>query len=644
MSRFYIQLKRTLLLSSMIAAASPALSFTISDGETVTATQTLSVDGETGLIISGGIIDASGTAQRKAVSITADNVTVTNNGSLICRKKVDCIAIGNQSNITVINNGSITVSQENGDGVAQNSGSNFTFINNGNITTSGSTAETVINFGDNGSITNNGTLETTGSTQNVFTEGDGDRVTNNGTITASANNASAIIVGKNAGSGVNPTITNNNIIRVTGSGSVGILLVNASGTTINNSGFISGEQSATAAIDGSDNAETLNLLSGSQIIGTIDLDAGTDTVNISGANNSSTLTLTDVETINIINGNGLLVGDVVTMVDPTGQSVSSAVLSDTTFAVHNVVNQRLSHHEALKPIQVATSELTSGMVFQERAPQIWGSMLGTMRERDLEGIALAYEHNYVGFSGGYEVSFHKARIGLLGGFVNSKVKTTGDKFGRARSVDTDSDSFFVGAYSQYFLGRINLTTILMAGYEEHENDRAVVDNINGFETAQAEFSSFFISPSLTLSSAYSIGERIELRPSVTLAYSGGWYEDYAESGTTRSDLVVDDRNVHALTGQVQLAAAYPFFEKGGVEFRTGTKARYSDDADIDLSLAGTDFRIPNASDDSVYGGYVGINAQITIANRMNLVADFEHGRASGGEKNITAFLKLQAAF
>ena len=290
MSIFYIQLKRTLLLSSMIAAASPALSFTISDGETVTATQTLSVDGETGLIISGGIIDASGTAQRKAVSITADNVTVTNNGSLICRKKVDCVAIGNQSNITVINNGSITVSQENGDGVAQNSGSNFTFINNGNITTSCSTAETEINFGDNGSITNNGTLETTGSTQNVFTEGDGDRVTNNGTITASANKASAIIVGKNAGSGVNPTITNNNIIRVTGSGSVGILLVNASGTTINNSGFISGEQSATAALDGCDNAETLNLLSGSQIIGTIDLDAGTDTVNISGANNSSTLT------------------------------------------------------------------------------------------------------------------------------------------------------------------------------------------------------------------------------------------------------------------------------------------------------------------------------------------------------------------
>ena len=93
-----------------------------------------------------------------------------------------------------------------------------------------------------------------------------------------------------------------------------------------------------------------------------------------------------------------------------------------------------------------------------------------------------------------------------------------------------------------------------------------------------------------------------------------------------------------------MAVAYPFFEKGGVEFRAGTKARYSDNADIDLNLAGTDFRIPNASDDSVYGGYVGINAQITITNQMNLVADFEHGRAGGGEKNVTGLLRLQAIF
>jgi len=648
MSNFYRNFPQGMLIAGYVIFSAPsawAASFTIDSGETVTATQTLSVDGDTGLIISGGIIDTSGTNGRRAVSVAADNVDVTNNGSISCKRSVDCISInGNRTNVTVINNGSITASGTQGDGVAQNNGSNFIFINNGSISTSGTAGETVINFGDNGSITNNGTLTTTGAVQNVFTEGDGDQVTNNGIITASANNASAIVVGFNGGSGIGSTITNNNTIRVTGSGSTGILMVNASGTTINNSGLISAEQSATAAIDGSNNSETLNLLSGSQIIGTIDLDDGTDTVNISGANNSSTLTLTDVENINLQNNNGLVVGDVATIVDPTGQSVSSAVLSNSTLTVHNIVNQHLAHHKPLKPIQIATLELSSGMVFQERAPQIWGSAIGVRRTRGREGIALGYDHNYVGFTGGYELSFRKARMGLLGGFVKSRVKTKGDAFGRLRSIDTDSDGFFAGAYSQYFLGKINLTTTLMAGYEDHNNDRAVVDNLNGFETAQADFGSFFVSPSFTLSSAYILNKNFELRPAATLAYSGGWYEDYAESGTTRSDLVVDDRDTHSLTGQLQLATAYTPYENSELELRMGAKVRYTDDSDISLSLAGTDFRVPNASDNSVYGCYIGMNLRIAFIDKINLIANLEQGIANGNESQTTAMLKIEGMF
>ena len=648
MSNFYRNFPQGMLIAGYVIFSAPsawAASFTIDSGETVTATQTLSVDGDTGLIISGGIIDTSGTNGRRAVSVAADNVDVTNNGSISCKRSVDCISInGNRTNVTVINNGSITASGTQGDGVAQNNGSNFIFINNGSISTSGTAGETVINFGDNGSITNNGTLTTTGAVQNVFTEGDGDQVTNNGIITASANNASAIVVGFNGGSGIGSTITNNNTIRVTGSGSTGILMVNASGTTINNSGLISAEQSATAAIDGSNNSETLNLLSGSQIIGTIDLDDGTDTVNISGANNSSTLTLTDTEVIRLVNDNGLIVGTVATVVDPTGQSISSAVLSNTTLAIHNNVNQRLAHHKPLKPIQITTLELSSGMVFQERAPQIWGSAIGVRRTRGREGIALGYDHNYVGFTGGYELSFRKARMGLLGGFVKSRVKTKGDAFGRLRSIDTDSDGFFAGAYSQYFLGKINLTTTLMAGYEDHNNDRAVVDNLNGFETAQADFGSFFVSPSFTLSSAYILNKNFELRPAATLAYSGGWYEDYAESGTTRSDLVVDDRDTHSLTGQLQLATAYTPYENSELELRMGAKVRYTDDSDISLSLAGTDFRVPNASDNSVYGCYIGMNLRIAFIDKINLIANLEQGIANGNESQTTAMLKIEGMF
>jgi outer membrane autotransporter protein len=656
-SNFYQKLIQSTLIAGGIFATTPlvwATSFTIDDGETVTATQTL-VDGETGLIVSGGFLNV---IDSKAIAVSdgiSTSIAITNNGKIISlRDAIEGPGGDNTGAIaTVINNGTIVTQGNTGDADAVNFGGatapTLILTNNGFIKTTGIVgAEAVLVGGENNIIINNGTIDTAGATSDAITFSCDNcgTITNNGTIITRGFNAHGIFYLNPGGAQVSLTITNTGSIVTEGQQSNGILLNNEATVIVNNSGLIRVLDSAEEAIRGGSGAETLNLQSGSQIIGIIDLNNGTDIVNISGANNSSTLTLTDTENINLLNDNGLLVGDVVTVVDPTGQSVSSAVLSSTTFAVHNVLNQRLAHHQPLKPIQVATSELTSGMVFQERQPQIWGSALGEMRERDLEGIALGYDHNYVGFTGGYEVSFYKARIGLLGGVIRSEVKTTGDKFGRLRSVDTDTDSFFVGAYSQYFLGGINLTTTLMAGYEDHENDRAVVDNLNGFETAQADFSSFFISPSLTLSSAYRVGTQVELRPSVTFAYSAGWYDDYIETGTTRSDLVIDDRNVHALTSQLQLAAAYSFFEESEFEIRAGAKARYTDDDDIDVNLAGTGaaFQIPNVSDDSVYGGYVGMNLRVAIVDRINLVADVEHGRAGGGEEHIALMLKLEGVF
>ena len=658
MPNFYKKLIQGILIAGYVIFGTPftwAASFTINNGQTVTVKQEM-VDGDTGLIVSGGFINS--TAQGITISTLSTGIAITNNGAITSvRDGIQGPGGDNTGAIaTVINNGTITTTGNTGDADAVNfggeNGPTLILTNNGTILTTGILgAEAVLVGGENNTIINNGTIDTFGETSDAITFGceNCGTITNNGTIITRGNTADPSKTGRAhgiffLGGGLSLTINNTGSIITEGLESRGILINNGAAVIINNSGLIQVSDSTTEAINGGNGVETLNLQSGSQIIGIIDLNAGTDIVNISGANNSSTLTLTDVENINLINGNGLLVGDVVTMVDPTGQSVSSAVLSTTNLAVHNVVNQRLAHNQVLKPIQVATSELTSGMVFQKRAPQLWGSALGAMRERNLEGIALGYDHNYVGFTGGYEASFYKARIGLFGGFVRSTVKTTGDKFGRLRSVDTDTDSFFVGAYGQYFLGGINLTTALMAGYEDHENDRAVVDNLNGFETAQADFSSFFISPSLTLSAPYRVGEQVELRPSMTFTYSGGWYEDYAESGTTRSDLLIDDRKVHALTGQLQLAAAYSFFEDSELEFRAGAKARYTDDDDIDVTLAGTDFRIPHASDSSVYGGYLGANLRVTIVDRMNLVADVEHGRAGGGEEHIAAMLKLEGVF
>ena len=362
-------------------------------------------------------------------------------------------------------------------------------------------------------------------------------------------------------------------------------------------------------------------------------------MNIFGAAASSTLTILNANAINFLGGAaGVQVGNVVTVVDPTGQSVNGAVLSSLTSGLHGVINQRMAHNKELKPVQLATTRLAPGMLFQERAPQVWGEVFAAHRSRDAEGQVLEYDHDYYGFIGGYERDYNKARIGFLAGFAQSEVETD------ITSIETDTDSFFAGGYGHFNLGSVNLTTTLIGGYEDHDNDRLVVDNLAGFEVAKADYDSFFLSPSLTLSAAYDLGNNIELRPSASIIYSVAWFDSYTETGTTSSNLSVDSRTVQAITGRLQLAAAQTFGEHAEFEARAGATTRHTDDDDIDASLAGTSFRYAAASDDSVYGGYVGANLRVAVQDRMNLLVDFEYGRASGDETQVSVLLGLEITF
>ena len=164
------------------------------------------------------------------------------------------------------------------------------------------------------------------------------------------------------------------------------------------------------------------------------------------------------------------------------------------------------------------------------------------------------------------------------------------------------------------------------------------------KVASADFDSFFLSPALTLSASYDVGNNIELRPSASMIYSVAWFDDYRESGTTQSNLSIDDRSVQVLSGRLQLAAAQSFGEDVEFEVRVGGTSRHTDEDDIDANLAGTNFRYAAASDDSVYGAYVGANLRVAIQERLNVVADVEYGRASGDEDQIGAHLGLEYRF
>jgi outer membrane autotransporter protein len=378
------------------------------------------------------------------------------------------------------------------------------------------------------------------------------------------------------------------------------------------------------------------LLSGSKIIGAIDLGGNTDTANIYAGSASANLTFLATENINLF-GAGVVVGTNVVTVDATAESSRSVVLSGLTSSVHQVVNQRMAHTTPLKPVQLASLELSPGMLFQERAPVTWAQVFGGTSDRDGEGNALGYETDHHGFAAGYEWDSNKTRVGLMGGVALSDTAAEADSF------QTDVNSYFLGAYGHFNMGSVNLTASVLTGYGDHDNERLVVDNINGLEVASSDVSSIFLSPSLTLSAAYTASETVEIRPSATISYSVAWMDDYKEKGTTSSNLTVDDRTLESWNAKLQLASAYKIDDTKELELRVGVNSRHSNDDSTHASLAGNDFSFSGVGDDSVTGGFVGANIRVATQNNLSLVADMEYGKSSD-EDNLAGSLSLNYTF
>ncbi len=153
----------------------------------------------------------------------------------------------------------------------------------------------------------------------------------------------------------------------------------------------------------------------------------------------------------------------------------------------------------------------------------------------------------------------------------------------------------------------------------------VIDNLAGSQVARSDFDSVMISPSVTLSTAYTATDRIELRPSISVNYSVARLGSYRESGTSNANLSVDDRTVNVLTSKLQLATAYQAGQDTELELRVGARARNTNADDIDVSIAGQQFSYDSAGDDNVSGGFAGVNLRVATINNFNFVVDVELG-------------------
>jgi uncharacterized protein with beta-barrel porin domain len=655
-------LARPLVIAIALMLATPtfAADFTIVDGQTETTQQTLdgTAGNNTGVIETGGTLTVGATA----IAATGTDNTITNSGSITAI--LDGIYSGiNATNATITNSGTITSTTDDG---IDSRGAKATITNSGTIDAA---IDGIASFSSNAIITNSGIIDagddgirSTGADAIITNSGRIDvgydgissstganaTITNSGTIDAGddgilSTGADAIITNSgriDAGddgiysSGAGSIITNSGSIN----GAYGIVS-NGANAIITNSGTITGTNYAIAG--GTNDSLTLNLLKGSQLMGAIDLggaDVDNDTVNIHGGSVSATLTLLNTENINLLGPGLKLSGDVVAVsVDGTADAARSVVLSTITSDIHDQIAQRIHLPAAPQPVKAVTSTVLPGLQFKQHKPVAWIQVLGGDSDRDAEDNARAYEHDYVGINGGYEWDLGQRRVGLVGGVVNS------DTDGHENSFKSDTEHFYLGAYTSQQLQGFTLTTSLLGGYGRHDNERLVIDNLNGREVAKSDFSSLFISPSVTIASAYKIHERIELRPSASVNYSIAWLDDHSEHGTTQSNLSVDDRQIQALSTKLQIAAAYAYSATSELELRTGVNSRYTDDDDTEISIGGSKSKFSNVGDENVYSSFVGARVRIIGSDQLSLVADVELG-GNGDEDYKAGHLSVEYTF
>ena len=565
----------------------------------------------------GNTITNSGTidAADDGIFSNGSNATITNSGI------IDAVDDGIGSNTLSINaiiTNSGTITSTTGDGI-YSSGADATITNSGTITST--TGDGINSIGAKATITNSGAINA--GDDGIRSSGADATITNSGTINAGDDGI--------VSTGDDAIITNSGIINA----DYGIYSVGTN-TTINNSGTITANK---AVRGGFADGLTLNLLKGSQLMGVIDLDGAgdNDTVNVHGGSVSATLTLLNTENINLLGPGLKLSGDVVVSVDGTADAARSVVLSTITSDIHDQIAQRIHLPAAPQPVKGVTSTVLPGLQFKQHKPVAWMQVLGGDSDRDAEDNARAYEHDYVGINGGYEWDLGQRRVGLVGGVVNS------DTDGNENSFKSDTEHFYLGAYTSQQLQGFTLTTSLLGGYGRHDNERLVIDNLNGREVAKSDFSSLFISPSVTIASAYKIYERVELRPSASVNYSIAWLDDHSERGTTQSNLSVDDRKIQALSTKLQIAAAYAYSATSEFELRTGVNSRYTDDDDTEISIGGSKSKFSNVGDENVYSSFVGARVRIIGSDKLSLVADVELG-GNGDEDYKAGHLSVEYTF